>query len=724
MPAISVTEKEALDAGDVWFESSIFQGQPDFKGLVDHDYSQLSDKETQFIEGPLEELLTMIDDYEIQSSNHVPEPIMEHLKKHKFFSFIIPERFGGLEFSYLANSTIVGLIAARSSILATVVIVPNSLGCGELLAHYGTKEQQDYYLPRLVDGREIPCFALTSPEAGSDAGSIPDKAIVTTKVIDGEEQLGFECSWDKRYITNAPISTVIGLAAKVVDPNNVLGRGADLGITCILIPADFDGVEIGNRHDPLGNRFYNGTTRGKGVFVPIDNVIGGRSNIGKGWKMLMECLGAGRGVSIPAQSAAMIQGAFKNTSEYAYVREQFGTEIGNFEGVQEQLALMAGLTFTAEALRTTVVSSLDVGIKPSVLTAITKYHMSEMGRLVISAAMDVQAGKGIQRGPNNVLESFYRSIPVCITVEGANILTRNLMIFGQGATRCHPYIRDIIESIHSDERGADKAFNKLLLKTGSYSVKNLLRAFTKGWLPFFATFQSDDSDVNEAIKRAERLASILSSQIDFSMLTLGGDLKRKEMLSARLGDVISYLFLVMANTKFYLSINKPQLKNYYLYGTKWALQHAENALDNVAKNFPNRTLQTFLNVMSGKTWLGKTSISDKLITALAKDSLENSTEKALLMPFVSTDREDGYRHVTNAFLAKHAVKPLLLKIKDLKKSGQIAKNLNFSQSIYKAHQLKQVSDGEYASLKKYEKHRKLAISVDEFDFDMNLIDGR
>jgi len=515
LPSISVTEQEALDAGDVWLEVSIYQGKPDFSALRDVPAAKLTADEQAFLDGPVQELLGMIDDSVIQNGIHLPNDILEFLKKERFFSLIIPKSFGGLEFSPYANSTIVGTIATKSSAVAVTVMVPNSLGPGELLLHFGTDEQQAHYLPRLANGTDIPCFALTSPEAGSDAGGIPDVGTVTKGMYNGEEVLGLEITWDKRYITLAPIATVLGLAFKVVDPDGLLGGKENLGITCALIPKEHPGVELGNRHDPMGIRFYNGTTRGNKVFVPMDFIIGGQKNIGRGWQMLVSCLGAGRGISLPALGVSTAQVAFKSASEYAAVREQFGLSIGQFEGIQEKLADIAGKTYLQEAMRVLTTEGLGMGLKPSVVTAIAKYHMTELGRDVLDSAMDIQAGKAIQNGPQNTLASGYVAQPIAITVEGANILTRNLMIFGQGVMRCHPYLQSMVESIHSDDKNADAEFNGILRKTIGYSTANSLRAFRLGVLPFTAGANSALPEVRDYEKAVHKLSAKLAVYADF-----------------------------------------------------------------------------------------------------------------------------------------------------------------------------------------------------------------
>jgi acyl-CoA dehydrogenase len=722
LPEISRTEQEALDAGDTWLEASIYQGKPDFNALLQTAPSKLTEREQAFIDGPLEELLEMLDDVEIHNNIHIPPRILQHLKDHKFFAFIIPQEFGGLEFSAYASSTIVARISTKSNPIATTVMVPNSLGPGELLAHFGTDEQKQHYLPRLSDGLEIPCFALTSPEAGSDAGGIPDTAIVTKGMYNGEEVVGLRCTWDKRYITLAPIATVLGLAVKAFDPDNLLGDEVDLGITCLLLPTDYEGVETGNRHNPLGVKFYNGTTRGTDVFVPMDFVIGGQKNIGKGWQMLVACLGAGRGVSLPANGCATGHAALKSTSEYAAIREQFGMPIGKFEGIQEQLALIGGLTYNLESMRHLVLNSLDAGLKPSVITAMAKYHMTEMGRDCLEAGMDVQAGKGIQMGPNNVLASAYFATPIGITVEGANILTRNLMIFGQGATRCHPYVQDLISVIHSEDKAADKEFNKLMRKTIGYSTKNFLRGFATAYLPGFGRGKNAEPMVKKFEKQINRLSSALAVQADFALLVLGGDLKRKEMLSARLGDVMSYLFMAMGNIKFYLQSDcREELKPYFNYGTSLALKQAEDALFAYTDNFPNRLVSGFLGASLAMPFIKRSKISDKMITDLAEATFKDAAAKKTLTSLVSMVGRDGFTVLEDAYKAKLDVLPLLDAMKAATRSGKIDKQLRFAQLVDVALEAGVITADDKEKLTAYDTKRKLAIAVDEYTFDMELL---
>jgi len=726
LPSISITEQEALDAGDVWLEGSIYQGKPDFDALRDVPAAKLSAEEQAFLDGPVKELLSMIDDSEIQNGVHLPDYILDFLKKERFFSLIIPKSFGGLEFSPYANSTIVATIATKSSAVAVTVMVPNSLGPGELLLHFGTKEQQDHYLPRLANGRDIPCFALTSPEAGSDAGGIPDIGVVKRGQFNGEEVLGLEITWDKRYITLAPIATVLGLAFKVVDPDGLLGGKENLGITCALIPKDHPGVDLGNRHDPMGIRFYNGTTRGEKVFVPMDFIIGGQKNIGRGWQMLVSCLGAGRGISLPALGVSSSQVAFKGASEYAAVREQFGLAIGQFEGIQEKLADIAGKTYLQEAMRVLTTEGLGMGLKPSVVTAIAKYHMTEIGRNVLDSAMDIQAGKAIQNGPQNTLASGYVAQPIAITVEGANILTRNLMIFGQGVMRCHPYLQSMVESIHSEDKNADKEFNSILRKTVGYSVANSLRAFRLGVLPFTAGAKSSLPEVRDYEKAAHKLSAKLAVYADFSLLVLGGKLKQAEMLSARLGDVMSFLYAAMASIKYYeqkvASSEREQAAPYFHYATRFALQSAEEALHKFLDNFPASGTRKFMRFITMNYSMKMPKISDDLIRELATQAQMDTAFKAQITHLVKPIEGDGHYINEQAYKAKMACLDLLAKVKKALRAKTIKPGVRFAETLDNALVASVINEEEYAKLIDYNKKREKAIRVDEFDFDMNLLD--
>ncbi|OFC70579.1 acyl-CoA dehydrogenase [Alteromonas confluentis] len=720
LPPISVTEQEALDAGDIWLEASIYQGKPDMQALRAIPQAKLSADEEAFINGPVQELLGLIDDFELANSKHIPDEILAFLKKHRFFSMIIPKKFGGLEFSPYANSTIVATIAAKSGAIAVTVMVPNSLGPGELLMHYGTKEQQDYYLPRLSEGVDIPCFALTSPEAGSDAGGIPDAAIVTKGQWEGKEVIGLKVSWDKRYITLAPIATVLGLAFKVFDPEQLLGEKLELGITCALLPKTHPGVQLGNRHDPMGQRFYNGTTRGTDVFIPMDFIIGGQKNIGRGWQMLVSCLGAGRGISLPAMGVATGQAALKASAEYSFVREQFGLPIGRFEGVQGKLADIAGKTFLLESMRVLTTEGLGMGLKPSVVTAIAKYHMTELGRDVMNSAMDILAGKAIQRGPQNTLAGGYNALPIAITVEGANILTRNLMIFGQGAMRCHPYLKEMVDLIHSDDNAADHDFNRVLKKTVSFSVKNAFRSLGKSYLPFLRSSDSALPEVAKYEKRLNAMSAKLAPMADLSLAVLGGDLKKAELLSARLGDVMSYLYGAMAAIRFYEQRveDRRAAQPYFEYAMEWTLQQAEQALVDFIANFPNTATRGLMRLLSCTYTNSVSGISDKLASKLALASMQDDSIKAQLTHLVRIVPGDGNDINEQAFKAKHAVAHLLGKVQKALRKEPVVPFLSFENALNKLLERGVINAQEAEALHDYNEKRKLAVRVDEFDFDL------
>jgi acyl-CoA dehydrogenase len=725
LPPISITEQEALEAGDVWLESSIYQGKPDMHALRSIPSAKLSADEQAFLNGPVQELMGMIDDHNLQNHVHIPQNILDFLSVNKFFALIIPKKFNGLEFSAYANSAIVATIATKSSAIAVTVMVPNSLGPGELLMHYGTTAQQEQWLPKLAVGKDIPCFALTSPEAGSDAGAIPDAGIVTKGMWEGQEVLGLSVSWDKRYITLAPIATVLGLAFKVFDPEQLLGEELELGITCALIPKSHPGVELGNRHDPMGIRFYNGTTRGENVFIPMDFIIGGQNNIGRGWQMLVSCLGAGRGISLPAMGVATAQSALKSTAEYSFIREQFGVPIGRFEGIQEKQADIAGKTFVLEAMRVLTTEGLGLGLKPSVVTAMAKYHMTELGRDVCNTAMDIQAGKAIQRGPQNTLANGYAAQPIAITVEGANILTRSLMIFGQGAMRCHPHLKEMVDLIHSNDKGADAAFNKVLGKTIGFSVKNALRSFAKSYLPFVRGAESALPEVKQYEKRMNALSAKLAPLADLSLLVLGGDLKKAEMLSARLGDVMSYLYASMAVVRFYEQkvSNHAEAKPYFEYAIQWCLQQGEQALVDFIGNFPNTATRGLMRVLTNTYTTSVKSISDDLKRELSDATMMQSTIMKELTHLVTVIKGDANDINQQAFDAKHAVMPLLKKVQKALRKTPVIPFISFEHAVGKLQASGELTTDEVAAIIDYNDKRKVAIRVDEFTFDLELLDN-
>ncbi len=550
LPPMSETEKAAIEAGTTWWDAQIFSGKPDWDWLLQNPAPELSDEEEAFLAGPVEELCGLLNDWQINAElNDLPEHVWRYLKEQRFFGIIVPKEFGGLEFSPRAQSEIVMKIATRSVAAAITVMVPNSLGPAELLLHYGTPEQKAHYLPKLACGEAIPAFALTSPQAGSDAGAMPDIGVACRMQFQGNDTLGFLVNWQKRYITLGPVCTVLGLAFKATDPDGLLGEEQSLGITCALIPSATKGVTIGARH-AVGCAFQNGPNSGEDVFVPMEWIIGGQKQVGQGWKMLMNCLSVGRAISLPALGTAAGKLTSMTTGAYARLRRQFKTPIGKFEGVEEVLARIGGLTYRMDASRLLTAVALNQGEKPSVLSAILKYHNTEGMRQVINDAMDVHAGRAVCDGPTNYLQNAYRAIPVAITVEGANILTRSMMIFGQGAIRCHPYVlEEMTAAAETDEGTALKQFDLLLFKHVRFTVGNALRSFGHGLTGARFAGAPSTNSLRRYYQQLSRMSAAFAFLADVAMLILGGELKRRERLSARFGDVLSHLYMSSAVLK-------------------------------------------------------------------------------------------------------------------------------------------------------------------------------
>ncbi|MEZ8390628.1 acyl-CoA dehydrogenase FadE [Vibrio splendidus] len=604
LPAMSQTEKEALEAGTVWWEAELFKGKPEWKKLQNIADPKLSEAEQAFLDGPVNTVCEMVNDYQVTHElADLPPEVWQYLKDHKFFAMIIKKKYGGLEFSAYAQSLVLQKLTGVSSVLSSTVGVPNSLGPGELLQHYGTEEQRNHYLPRLAEGKEIPCFALTSPEAGSDAGSIPDYGIVCKGQWQGEEVLGMRLTWNKRYITLAPVATVLGLAFKLRDPDGLLGDKQELGITCALIPTDLKGVKIGNRHSPLNVPFQNGPTQGDDLFVPIDFIIGGQKMAGQGWRMLVECLSVGRGITLPSNSTGGIKSAALATGAYARIRRQFKQPIGRMEGVEEPLARLAGNAYVMDAASNLTVAGIDLGEKPSVISAIVKYHCTHRGQRSIIDAMDIVGGKGICLGPSNFLARSYQGAPIAITVEGANILTRSMIIYGQGAIRCHPYVLNEMEAAYSESSDALDKFDSALAGHVSFTMSNLVRSL------WFGLTDGRGSDTptpsNKANKQTQRYyqklnrySANLALLSDISMAVLGGSLKRRERLSARLGDILSQLYLGSATLKRFESegSHAEDLPLVH-WGMQDSLRQTEVAIDDFLANFPNPVIGRLLRVV-------------------------------------------------------------------------------------------------------------------------------
>ncbi len=632
-PRMSQTEREALDAGSVWWDGELFSGRPKWKKLRQLPAPHLSAEEQAFLDGPVDELCAMLDDWEITAEREdLPPEAWEFIKKNGFFSLIIPKSYGGLDYSALAHSATVMKISTRSITAAVTVMVPNSLGPAKLLLEYGTEEQKNYYLPRLAAGEEVPCFALTSPHAGSDAGAIPDYGIVCRQDFQGQEDvLGMRLTWEKRYITLGPVASLLGLAFKLYDPDQLLGEEKDLGITLALIPTDTEGVNIGRRHNPLNIPFMTGPNSGENVFVPLDWIIGGQARIGQGWRMLMECLADGRGISLPALSTGAGKLAVRGIGAYARVRTQFKLPIGRFEGVEEALARIGAYTYIMDATRTLTATALDRGEKPSVISAIVKYHLTERMRKVINDAMDILGGAGICLGPRNIIGRAYQGIPISITVEGANILTRSMIIFGQGAIRSHPYVFKEMEAIGEEDPDLSlEKFDRALFGHIRFVMINSLRTLFHALTSSLFIFVQGPGPTRRYYQHLTRMSAAFALLTDAALMTLGGALKRKEALSARLGDVLSHLYLASAVLKRFEDQGNPKSDLPLLH---WACQHSlseiQNAIDGLLHNFPNRPVAFLLRWMIFPLGRHFSPPSDKIGHRIAEQ---------LLIPSNSRDR--------------------------------------------------------------------------------------
>lgn len=595
MPSLSQTEREALNAGSVGWEGDLFSGMPNWDKLQKMPLSTLTAEERAFLEGPVDGFCRMVDSWNMYHTMELPTKLLDYLRQNGFLGMIIPKQYGGLEFSHFAHSQVITKLASSSCAAAILTSVPNSLGPAELLLHYGTEEQKNYYLPRLAKGDEVPCFALTSPVAGSDAGSIEDYGVVCEAEFEGKKQTCIRLNWNKRYITLAPVATLLGLAFKLYDPDHLLGDKESLGITCALIPTHIANVEIGRRHVPLHSPFPNGPTKGRDVIVPLDAIIGGVKMAGQGWRMLMECLAAGRSISLPSMTTGGARMAGLATGAYARIRQQFNMPIAKFGGVEEALTRIATNIYAMEATRVFTVSTLDQGQRPAVASAIAKYHVTEMGRQSVNDAMDVQGGKGICMGPSNYLAQGYIELPVSITVEGANILTRSMIIFGQGAVRCHPYVLPEMMAAMNDNHAAGLvAFDKAIFGHLGFIISNKVRAFVLG-LTNGRLARAPSGVLKRYYQQFSRFSAALAYMADVAMVTMGGELKRAEKLSARFGDLLSYLYMGSAVLKFYTESNSPESE---LPIIEWICQDLlfkmQKQMDGLLSNFPHRLLGKIL----------------------------------------------------------------------------------------------------------------------------------
>ncbi|MEJ0036332.1 MAG: acyl-CoA dehydrogenase [Gammaproteobacteria bacterium] len=719
LPSMSQTEREALEAGTVWWDGELFTGAPRWSKLLSARAPQLSAEEQAFIDGPCEELCKMLDDWDItHKRGDMPPQVWDYLKSKGFFAMIIPKKYGGLEFSAYAHSCVLTKIGSRSVTASSTVAVPNSLGPAELLNHYGTEEQKDYYLPRLARGEEIPCFALTGPRAGSDAASLPDTGVVCKGQWQGREIVGVRLNFSKRYITLAPIATVVGLAFRLFDPDKLLGEGVDRGITCALIPRGTAGITIGRRHFPLNIPFQNGPIQGRDVFVPLDFIIGGEKMIGQGWRMLVEQLSVGRCISLPSNATGGAKAATWASGAYGRIRRQFNMPVGKFEGVEAVLARMAGLTYTMDAARSVTAGAIDGGEKPSVPSAMLKYHVTEMSRIVANDGMDVHGGKGICMGPRNYMARGYQAIPIAITVEGANILTRSLIIFGQGAIRCHPFVLKEMNAARNADRskGVDE-FDRALFGHIGFTISNAVRSFIMAMTNARFTSTPVSGPTSRYYQHIVRFSASFAFVVDVAMLTLGGYLKKKENLSARLGDVLSCMYLASMVLKHYENQGRHDAD---LPFVEWAcrnlLYRAQEQLHSFLRNFPNPFLGGVMRLLTLPRGLTYSAPSDRLGATIA-DLVSNPTE--------SRERLGSYLYKTiepsnplgmlqEALVLSQTAEPIEKRIRvDGVKTGKVTA-LDLPGQITQALAAGIISETEAASLREYDRKVMDLINVDDF----------
>jgi len=678
LPPMSQTEREAIEAGTVWWDGELFSGRPNWKRLLGLPAPKLTSDEQRFLDHEVDELCSMVTDWETTNVHRdLPPAVWQYIKDKGFWGMSIAKEYGGLGFSAYAHSQVMTKLSTHSGTVSVTVMVPNSLGPAELLAHYGTDEQKRYYLPRLAKGLEIPCFALTNPTAGSDAAAIPDVGIVCWGEHEGQRTLGIRLTWEKRYITLGPVATLLGLAFRAHDPDHLVGDKDDIGITCALVPTSHPGVEIGRRHMPLNAVFQNGPTHGRDVFIPMDWIIGGQPMLGRGWRMLMESLAAGRGISLPSSSTGMAKLAVRATGGYARVRTQFKTPIGRFEGIEEALTRMGANLYVMDATRRLTTSAIDAGEKPAVISGISKLHLTQRGREVVTDAMDVVGGKGIMMGPSNFLGAAYMQLPVSITVEGANILTRSLIVFGQGAIRCHPYVlREIEATRETDPAKASIAFDRALFGHLRFVAANKARTLVMGLTgSHFVEVPLDVApETRRYYQQLTRFSAALAFLADVSMGSLGGALKRKEKLSARLGDILSLMYLCSATLKRYEDEGRQEADAPLMHWAIWdAMYRAQTAFEGVISNFPNRAIAAAMRAIVFP--LGRPYVipSDKLGHDVAKLLLEPSATRDRLtadMHMPSTG-DDPVSLIERALVATLASEPVEARIRAAAKEGRL-----------------------------------------------------
>jgi acyl-CoA dehydrogenase len=719
LPSMSTTEKEALEAGTVWWDGQLFTGAPAWDQLMSSPAPRLSAEEQAFLDGPCEELCRMLDDFDITHRlGDMPPQVWDFIKSKGFFAMIIPKKYGGLQFSAYGHSCVLIKVASRSATASSTIAVPNSLGPAELLLHYGTEEQKNYYLPRLARGEEVPCFALTGPRAGSDAAALPDTGIVCKGTWQGREIVGLKLNFSKRYITLAPIATVIGLAFRLFDPDKLLGDKSDYGITCALIPRGTPGVTVGRRHFPLNVPFQNGPVAGRDVFVPLDCIIGGVKTAGQGWRMLVEQLSVGRCISLPSNATGGAKAATYASGAYTRIRRQFNMPVGRFEGVQEVLARMAGLTYIMDAARSVTAGAIDGGEKPSVPSAILKYHLTEMGRVVANDAMDVHGGKGIQLGPKNYLGRGYQVVPVAITVEGANLLTRNLIIFGQGAIRCHPFVLRELNAARDGnrERGVNE-FDQALFGHIGFTISNAVRSPVMALTLARFTRVPDTGATARYFQHVNRFSASFAFAVDVAMLALGGYLKKKENLSARLGDVLSCMYLASMVLKHHENQGSPEDE---LPIVEWSCRHllydAQEQLHAFLRNFPNRFLAGLMRLLifpRGQTYFAPSDRLGRSISDLIMNPTE-ARERLCRGIYKTVEPTNPLGLLQEALTLSLTAEPIEKRIRvEGQKTGKVTA-LDLPGQITQSLALGLITETEAAMLREYDRKVMDLINVDDF----------
>lgn len=728
LPQMSETERAALEAGSVGWDGELFCGNPDWNKLLAYPVPKLSAEEQSFMSHEVEQACALVDDWEVTSERHDLSPeAWQYLKEKGFLGMIIPKKYGGLEFSAYAHSQVVTKLSTRSSALSVSVMVPNSLGPAELLLHYGTEEQKNYYLPRLAKGVDIPAFALTSPWAGSDAASIPDSGIVCKGFWQGEEVLGMRVSWDKCYITLAPLCTLLGLAFHLYDPDGLLGSKLHLGITCALVPRDTPGVDLERRHYPLNAMFMNGPTRGRAVFMPLTFIIGGPAMAGQGWRMLMECLATGRSISLPAANSGLAQMTARTVGAYARVRSQFKLSIGRFDGIEEALTRIGAYTYMMDAVRKMTAGAIDLGEKSSVVSAISKYHLTERARQVVNDGMDILGGKGICLGPSNFLGRAYQQLPIGITIEGANILTRSLILFGQSAIRCHPFVLKEMQAAHNpDAVEGLRQFDQALFGHITFALQHGASALLKGLsgAHFVAVPRHVAPETRRYYQQLTRFSSAFAFLADISMLVMGGELKRREKLSARLGDILSMMYLCSAALKRYESEGQQQADAPLMHWAIWdAMYKAQQAFEGVIDNFPNRFIGRLLYRIIFPFGRPYDVPSDQIGHQVAQLLIEPSAARDRLTAemYLPPEQSEALGAIELALAATIAAEPIDAKIRAAEKKGVFADlpEANVRDIGHAAFAAGVVTLTEYARLKRRNELRDIVIQVDDFPLDFS-----